>query len=230
MSRITIHPGIRYEHEGCFFEIRKVHVEQGKLEVLDLSTGLSSTIEADTITRGLFDEHNLRFEVSGKNKKPVRDGWFSTAYQAADFDHAGKHQQEAWDRYLIVRAVLEHLREGEDWGTAYKEGLKKVSADGLSIPSMRTVQRWVSAFSKGNTDPRSLVPHGRRRRRKRAFPDEIEEAMSFAVSEKYLSQRRPKLGGAYLKMINLIADKNTATDGIMDSLRVPSLSTFRRRM
>ena len=233
MSRITIHPGVRYEHNGRPFEIKKVHKQEAKIEVLDLSTGMTTTIDQDVIARGLYQENTLRFEVSGKNRKPVSNGWFSTAYQLADFENAGKHQREAWDRYRIVRSVFENLREGKDWNTAYREGLKKAFADGVAkrtMPSMRTVQRWVSEFIKGGLDPRSLVPYARQTRRKSVFSKDVEEAMSLAITRKYLNMRRPHLEGAYLEVLNIIADRNRVTDGIVDGLRVPSRSTFWRRM
>ncbi len=232
MSRVRLQLGIRYESKGRPLEIVKVHDGEGRVEVRDLSTGLSSTIDAHDIVQGLLEEEGLRFEVSGKSKRPVVNGWFSTAYQTTDFEGAGNHKQEAWDRYRIVRAVLECLSQGDDWTTAYGKGLKKASTESalvLKTPSMRTVQRWVSRFVKGDLDPRSLAPHGKRRT-KSTFPSDVEEAMSAAITQKYLTERGPHLEGAYLALMNIIADRNATTDGIMEGLTIPSRSTFYRRL
>jgi hypothetical protein len=139
MSRITIHQGIRYEYNGHPYEITKVHKEQTTIEVLDLSTGVTTTIDRDAIARGLYLDNTLRFEVPGKNKKRVSNGWFSTAYQLADFENAGRHHDEAWARYRIIQLVLEHLREGLEWNRAYREGLSKAFV-GTRLNGLRRVE------------------------------------------------------------------------------------------
>ncbi len=208
------------------FEILESSIS--KLRLKDVFSGIESTqsvhVIEEMIISGMASIHQKK-ESTRKLLKP----------NAIEFEgHSEDLKREARDRYIFVTSILDmnlpsHSAKrlehpiSDIWSNGKFEYLTKK-------PSVRSVQRWLSAYVEGSYSIRALVPHRANKGNRSAKVDKRVESYIKLAIDYFKVSEKPSIASAYDELETRINFDNTKIADQSLKMTVPSKTTLVKRL
>lgn len=208
------------------FEILESSIS--KLRLKDVFSGIESTqdihVVEEMIISGSASIHQKK-ESTRKLLKP----------NAIEFEgYSEDLKQEARDRYIFVTSILDmnlpsHSAKrlehpvSDIWSHGKFEYLTKK-------PSVRSVQRWLSAYAEGYCSIRALVPLRANKGNRSAKVDKRVESYIKLAIDYFKAAEKPSVASAYDELATRIIFDNTKITDENMKMKVPSKTTLVKRI
>ena len=226
MNRISLRVGLNFWLKGREYMVKK-HLAQGDWQIVEVTTEVISTIKETALIQLLF-RGELKFEPrlssTRQGKKPE--------YLQADFTQIPEElREEAKRKYQYINRVME-LNINQRNQASLQPIIDQVSQElnDLGAPSWVTLYRWLKTYLKSGQDIRSLIPrHQAKGDYRPKLKPEVITIINRAITEVYLTPRRPDIADVYDEVIRQIRKENQNRQVIgMEPLKIPHRSTVYR--
>lgn len=233
MSRISLLPGQRFEHENKIYEIQKLLYEN-KVSTVDLTYNRERIFDYSEIVNALF-KGNLRFEVYGKNTKAEENKHVTTKFLVSDFTAIDEHYRNiAIERLEIIKPLLNSKKRKNDVVDRIDlvqnpkiDNLKHYAGKRLSVS---TIYNWIKAYESSG-DIRSLVPtYGIKGYHKKSrLPEDVDKIIAAVISSHYLTKQKNDMSVVHQEVKAQIFLKNQSREE-GEKLIAPCYATIRNKI
>ncbi len=226
MNRISLRAGLHFWLKGREYMVKK-HLAKGDWQIVEVTTEVISTIKETALIQLLF-RGELKFEPrlssTRQGKKPE--------YLKADFTQIPEElREEAKRKYQYINRVIE-LNINSKNQASLQPIIDQVSQqlNDLGAPSWITLYRWLKTYLKSGQDIRSLIPrHQAKGDYRPKLKPEVIAIINRAITQVYLTPRRPDIADVYDEVIRQIRKENQNRQVIgMEPLKIPHRSTVYR--
>jgi putative transposase len=231
MSELAPHalvPGVRFALKNTAYEVS--FVDGGKIRYASCKGGKQHQIPL-TVFWKLVEEEEIGFlELGATNLSQRTDGPVSRVLTDAA-------REEIIRRIAYVKRALESRRHPTARSNlnraivgCYEQEVEREALTGKKAgrkPGVSTLARWVKCFINSGNSPMSLAPKiARCGGRLLKYPLAVENVITRAIAEHYLTEERPSGKQVHCNVIGMLLDEGYCTSGT----GLPSERTMYRRI
>lgn len=175
----------------------------------------------------------LRLLENGKLQFLAADSPAPAFSRSTDLDFQSlplTEQNSALRRYEYVQAIIDFRNKSTDSALPMELIAKIAQGRGESVPSERTVQRWIKRFEQSDGSIRGLIDgrHYSGNRCSKIDP-EVNRLIDHVIETVYLRKEQPSIQAAYDTLLYMIDDVNRYRD-TTDQLHYPSYQTLQQHI
>lgn len=217
--RLYVGIGLKFKLNERFFEV----VDEPEKNVF-----LARDLDYETIKKRFTLTEIYSFLEAGTLEFQNMNGKDATQFDFADFSMLPVKQQEgAKFRHFVISPLL-NINEG-NLSPYVRERAEKLTDQGFDV-SVRSIYRWLAAFSNSDGDIRSLVSNTHNSGPKENLIHyEVDSAIEDVMESLYKKKELANPKNVYYGVLHKINEKNQE-ESRTEKLKAPSISTIRRRI